>query len=181
MTHLHWLGLPWTSDRPVALVTTHNKQERQTSMPRRNSNPQSQQARCHRDRRLPLNLRGTKSNVRTVAMFLSRNTYIHGPPPYQKSHVHQADGQKSSSCTLHNYHHVSFQNMTSKILQETMALRYPSVTSGLHQLSCTCVSRTNALAVSRCYNHFSLLRTEIRLEVLSSVTPPRHTHTVQCM
>jgi hypothetical protein len=46
MTHTQSVGLPWTRDRPVAEVstcTTHNIQKRH-SCPRRDLNPQSQQA-----------------------------------------------------------------------------------------------------------------------------------------
>jgi hypothetical protein len=40
----HSVGLIWTRDQPVAETTTHYTHKRQTSMPQRDSNPQSQQA-----------------------------------------------------------------------------------------------------------------------------------------
>ena len=42
----HSVGLLWTSDQPdtETYLTTHNAHKRQTSMPRWDSNPQSQQA-----------------------------------------------------------------------------------------------------------------------------------------
>jgi len=45
-THSHSLEPLWTRDRPVAETSTwqHNTHKRQTSMPRQNSNPKSQQA-----------------------------------------------------------------------------------------------------------------------------------------
>jgi len=43
-----WVVILWTSDRPIAETSTwqhtHNTHKRQTSMPRWDSNPQSQQA-----------------------------------------------------------------------------------------------------------------------------------------
>ena len=47
----HLVGLLWTSDRPYAetlYLTTHNTHKRQTFIPLRDSNPQSQQAKGRR-------------------------------------------------------------------------------------------------------------------------------------
>jgi hypothetical protein len=49
MTYKHSVALPWTSDRSVTEIstyTTHNIHNRQISMPRRDSNPRSQEESC---------------------------------------------------------------------------------------------------------------------------------------
>lgn len=172
MTHLDWVGLPWTSDRPVALATTHNKQKRQTRSPsKRDATGIGSHSIC-----------GVQSRMfaRSPCFFHVTRTFM----AHRRTRNHMFIRPTARSLllerytTITTYHSRIWPPKSCRKLQ-TMALRYPSVTSNLHQLSCTCVSRTNALAVSRCYNHFSLLRTEIRLEVLSSVTPPQHAHTVQ--
>ena len=70
--HTHRAGLLWTSDQPVAQAatyTTHNKQNRRTSMPQPDSNPRSQPPSSCRPK--PETARSPKSAKPKMPMFPS--------------------------------------------------------------------------------------------------------------